>query len=164
MALPAHVYARAALDADLHVQIEVEHVEPPRVSPGEARVTGQVVRVFKGSQALLSTSISFGIHCQREDDRPPPSGIRWKKAKDVEQAAVVEAYLSVVDGKYYVARYNSVLLDAVTDEPQRTFTEEQAQPYVPPKTRISIRGVLLVLLLLGLLYATRPLFALLLFH
>ncbi|QSQ12237.1 hypothetical protein [Myxococcus landrumensis] len=155
MALPSHHYARDALNAELHVQVEVVEVVLPDVTPGHAWVTGRIARVFKGSQGLLSARVTFEVPCLRDGDRPPPSGIRWRKADELEQAVVVEAYLTLHEGRYQVAGYSTLLLEAVTDEPQRTFTEEQAQPDVPPKTRIRVGGVLL----LGLLIAAVSLMA-----
>ncbi|WP_338873140.1 hypothetical protein [Myxococcus stipitatus] len=157
MALPAHVHARAALKAELHVQVEVLEVVLPPVTPGHAWVTGQIARVFKGPPGMRSARVTFEVPCIRDGDEPPPSGVRWKRADDLEQAPVMEACLTLFEGRYQVAGYSTLLLNAVTDEPRFVYTEEQAQPPVPPKTRVYLRRVLLVILLLGLLYVVHPL-------
>ncbi|AGC49089.1 hypothetical protein MYSTI_07817 [Myxococcus stipitatus DSM 14675] len=145
MALPAHHYARAALKAELHVQVEVVEVVLPAVTPGNAWVTGRIARVFKGKPGFLSSRVTFEVPCRRPGDSPPPSGIRWKDTEALEKAAVMEVYLTPHEGRYHVAGYSTVLLEAVTDEPQRTFTEEDGQPPVPPRARIPRWGVLLLI-------------------
>ncbi len=128
MALPPHEYARAAVDAQLHVQVEIERVELPPVTPGEAVVEGRVARVFRGDPALVSSRISFEVSCTRDGDMPTPSGILWTPAEDLEHARVIEAYLDQDDaGHYHVASWQSFLLDAVTDTPVAVVTEEEAR-------------------------------------
>jgi hypothetical protein len=128
MALPPHEYARAAVDAQLHVQVEIDRVVLPPVTPGEAVVRGRVARVFRGEPSLVSSRISFEVSCLREGDICPPSGTLWTYADDLEHARVIEAYLNRDGhGSYHVACSQSLLLDAVTDTPVVVVTEEEAR-------------------------------------
>ncbi|RKG52506.1 hypothetical protein D7X30_33400 [Corallococcus sp. AB011P] len=123
MLLPDH-YTRAALDAEFHVQVEIDRVVLPSEVRGEAVVEGRVARVFRGDPALLASRISFEVSCLREGASPPPSGVRWQIAEKLERAVAIEAYLNRNGyGGYAVARWQSFLLDAVTDTPARPITE-----------------------------------------
>jgi hypothetical protein len=127
MLLPDH-YTRAALDAEYHVQVEIDRVVFPDAVRGEAVVEGRVARVFRGDPALRSSPISFEVSCIREGAMPPPSGVRWQLAERLERARVIEAYLNRNGyGGYAVARWQSFLLDAVTDAPMHLFTEKDLQ-------------------------------------
>ncbi len=128
MALPAHEYARAAVDAELHVQVEVERVELPPGTSGEAVVVGRVARVFRGASALLSSRISFEVSCCREGDDSPPSGTLWTPMEQLERARVIETYLNRAgqDG-FHVPMWQSFIIDAVTDTPVVVVTEEEAR-------------------------------------
>jgi hypothetical protein len=127
MAMPAHEYARAALDAEAHVQIEIARVSVPSPTPGEAVVEGRVARVFRGDASLLGASISFEVSCIHEGDDVPPSGVFWTDALELEKARVMEVYLNPHAGTWHVAMYNSLLLDTLTDAPRLVFTEEEAR-------------------------------------
>ncbi|NTX56363.1 hypothetical protein [Myxococcus sp. CA039A] len=167
MAVPAHYHARAALEADLHVQVEVDRVVLPSPTPGEAVVEGRVARVFRGDPALLSSRISFEVSCLRDGDLVPPSGIDWKHADTLAEATVIEVYLNRWEGGYAVAFSQSYLLDAVTDAPRYPFTEEDArEPAVPPMSwrerleLVALVGGMILFLgggLAGFVYAFRAL-------
>lgn len=152
MAVPFHFYARDALDAKLHVQVEVDRVVLPSVTPGEAVVEGRVARVFRGDPALRSTRISFEVSCIREgDDSGPPSGTLWTEADALEKATVIEVYLNPWKGGYGVVSWQSFLLDAVTDTPRHPFTEADAHDPAddPPswRERLALLGTWLLMFL-----------------
>jgi hypothetical protein len=144
MAMPAYEYARAALDAEAHVQLEIDRVELPSSTPGEAVVHGKVARVFRGDTSLLGASISFEVSCLHEEDDAPPSGVLWTRVVDLKKARVMEAYLDHHEGAWHVALYNSQILDALTDAPQLVFTEEEARE--PERTGTWDAGTVLGLL------------------
>ncbi|AFE05067.1 hypothetical protein COCOR_03184 [Corallococcus coralloides DSM 2259] len=122
--LPPDHYTRAALDAEFHVQVEIDRVVLPSEVTGVAVVEGRVARVFRGDPALLTSNISLEVSCIREGALPPPSGVRWLITEKLERAAAIEAYLNRDGyGGYAVARWNSFLIDAVTDTPARPITE-----------------------------------------
>ncbi|WP_205525605.1 hypothetical protein [Pyxidicoccus trucidator] len=141
MALPPDEYARAAVDAALHVQVEIERVELPPGKSGEAVVVGRVARVFRGAPELLSSRISFEVSCLREDDHDlPPGGTLWTRGEDLEQAKVLETYLDRDDqGRFHVPLWQSFIIDEVTDTPLFLVTEEEARrledEFGPPRTR-----------------------------
>lgn len=122
--LPPDYYVQAALTAELHVQVEIERVTLPTGVTGEATVEGRIARVFRGDPALRSSPISFAVSSIREGARPPPSGVRWQIAEELERAAAMEAYLKPNGyGGYKVASWQCFLLNAVTDVPMHPFTE-----------------------------------------
>ncbi|MCE9669980.1 hypothetical protein LY474_19455 [Myxococcus stipitatus] len=127
MALPPHEYARAALDAELHVQVTVDHVELPSVTPGEAVVTGRIARVFRGSPSLCSTPASFTVPVCREHDDMMPSGTIWTLPELLAKAPVLEVFLDSHEGGFRNASYDNHLLAALTDTPTRVYTEEMAR-------------------------------------
>ncbi|MCP3170137.1 MFS transporter [Myxococcus qinghaiensis] len=152
MAPPASYYARNALDAELHIQVEVDGVSLPSVTPGEAVVEGRVARVFRGDPSLLSSRISFEVSCLREgDDSGPPGEVRWTDADALAKAKVIEVYLTPWKGGYGVVSGLSFLLETVTDTPRRPFTEEDARnpADAPPgwSERLSSVGTWLLMLL-----------------
>ncbi|WP_208722877.1 hypothetical protein [Corallococcus llansteffanensis] len=161
--MPPDQYARAAVDAALHVQVEIERVELPPGTSGEAVVMGRVARVFRGPPEMLSSRISFEVSCLRENDDSPPSGTLWKRVEDLEQAKVIETYLDRDgQGGFHVPRWQSFIIHEVTDMPLFLVTEEEARrledAFGPPRTRArrflhAMNSVLLVhgpVLLLGL--------------
>ncbi|MFP2929376.1 hypothetical protein ACLESO_30100 [Pyxidicoccus sp. 3LG] len=166
MALPAYEYARAAVDAALHVQVEIERVELPPGTSGEAVVVGRVARVFRGAPELLSSRISFEVSCLREDDDDaPPGGTRWTHVEDLKQAKVIETYLDRDDqGRFHVPLWQSFIINEVTDTPLFLVTEEEARrledEFGLPRTRarrllhvldaVLLQGLVLLLGLGGL--------------
>ncbi|MDC0710903.1 hypothetical protein POL68_20690 [Stigmatella sp. ncwal1] len=134
MALPPHEYARAALDAELHVQVTVDRVELPPATPGEAVVTGHIARVFRGSPSLCSTPVSFSVPVCREDDVMAPCGTIWTLPEMLKQAPVMEVFLDSHEGGFRNASYDNHLLEALTDAPMRVYTEEMAREPVQRRT------------------------------
>ncbi|MCP3063701.1 hypothetical protein LXT21_33500 [Myxococcus sp. K38C18041901] len=135
MALPSYRYARVALDAELHVQVSVDHVELPPSIPGEAVVSGRIARVFRGSPSLCSTPVSFKVPvCDERDHGMPPSGILWTHPARLTKAPVIEVFLDAHDGGFRNASYDNRLLPALTDTPTRVYTEEMARAPVQHRT------------------------------
>ncbi|QSQ17092.1 hypothetical protein [Myxococcus landrumensis] len=127
MALPPHEYARSALNAELHVQVAVDRIELPPVTPGNAVVTGHITRVFRGSPSLHSTPVSFTVEVCREGDDVDPSGTLWTDPARLEQASVIEVFLNSYPDGFRNASYDTTLLAAPTDSPTIEYTEEMAQ-------------------------------------
>ncbi|WP_338867846.1 hypothetical protein [Myxococcus stipitatus] len=131
--LPPHEYARAALSAELHVQVAVDRVELPLTTPGDAVVTGRIVQLFRGAPSLLSHPVSFTVDVCRDDDDVEPGGVFWTDPEKLERAAVVEVFLNSREGEFRNASYEVSLLDAPTDSPTMAYTEEMAvNPYPGP--------------------------------
>src|SRR5215217_173559 len=134
MALLPHEYARAALAAELHVQVTVDRIELPLATPGEAVVTGHIARVFRGSLSLCSTPVSFTVPIRREDDVVTPSGIIWTRPEMLEEAPVMEVFLDSHEGGFRNASYDNYLLTALTETPMMVYTEEMAREPVQRRT------------------------------
>ncbi|MBU8897777.1 hypothetical protein KRR26_19355 [Corallococcus sp. M34] len=134
MALPPHDYARAALDAELHVQVTVERVELPPTTPGDAVVTGRIARVFRGSPALCSTPVSFTVPVCREADDCPLDGTIWTLIEMLETARVMEVFLDAHGEGFRNASYDNHVLPAPTDTPMRVYTEEMARAPIQRRT------------------------------
>ncbi|AGC43795.1 hypothetical protein MYSTI_02479 [Myxococcus stipitatus DSM 14675] len=127
MALPPHEYARSALDAELHVQVAVDHVELPPVTPGEAVVTGRIARVFRGAPSLHATPVSFTVEVCRDGDDVDPGGTLWTDPARLAEASVIEVFLARHGEGFRNASYDTTLLTAPTDSPTIAYTEEMAQ-------------------------------------
>lgn len=129
MALTPQAYAQRdasdARNAELHVQLEVERIQLPPHTPGDAIVEGRIARVFRGDPAQLSTRVSFQVDCCREGDMLPPSGIRWTRVEDLERAKVIEVHLNSHTGGFTDAGPGVHLLQALTDTPRFAFTHEE---------------------------------------
>ncbi|ADO69306.1 uncharacterized protein STAUR_1502 [Stigmatella aurantiaca DW4/3-1] len=93
MALSPDTYRRAALAAELHVQVQIDRVVLPPVMPGNAQVEGRIARVFRGDPGLTSSRISFEVSCARDWDELPTGGPLCMSAADVERAVAMEVYL-----------------------------------------------------------------------
>ncbi|AKQ68404.1 hypothetical protein A176_005316 [Myxococcus hansupus] len=118
-------YTQAALDAQYHLQVEIDRVVLPSAVRGEALVEGRVARVFRGEPTLRDSPIAFKVNSIRKGASIPPSGIRWQIAEELERAVAMEAYLNRSDsGEYVVASSQCFLLDAVTDTPTRLITQK----------------------------------------
>jgi hypothetical protein len=137
MAMPFYEHARAALAAELHVQIEIERVVLPGVTPGAAKVHGRIARVFRGDPALRASPIHIQVDCFREGDSDLPVGVTWTPVEELLRAGAVEAYLDRSAEGYEVALENFRLLARVTDTPEFVITEEDArEPVRPPASRV----------------------------
>lgn len=127
MALSPDEYARRdvsdALRAKLHVQLEVDRVKLPPVTPGEAVVEGRIARIFRGDPARLSTPVSFEVPCYRKGDMLPPSGIRWRLVEDLEHARYIEIYLDTNAVGVMDAGPGFTVLEALSDTPQFVFSD-----------------------------------------
>ncbi|MFY2561987.1 hypothetical protein ACN469_30615 [Corallococcus terminator] len=150
--MPFYYYARDLLDADLHVQVEVDRVVLPSVMPGEAVVEGRVARVFRGDPAVLSSSVTFEVNCVGEGGYSgPPSGFLPTAADVLATARVMEVYLNRWKGGYGVVAYQAFVVDALTDTPRYPVTEADAlDPSDAPmswRERLSLLGMWLLMVL-----------------
>ena len=129
--MPPDVYRQAAKDAAYHVQVKVLKVVPPKSGPGECRVTGEVVSIFrdKARKLKLGRKISFNVSCKGDKDRVPPGGTIWKTRGALAKAKFIEAALnSDKTGKRFsVARWNTSIINARSKTPQWGF------PFHPKK-------------------------------
>ncbi|WP_342380428.1 hypothetical protein NVS55_12510 [Myxococcus stipitatus] len=127
MALPPHEYARSALNAELHVQVAVDRIELPPVTPGEAVVTGRITRVFRGTPSLLTTPVSFTLEVCQEGDDVDPGGTLWTDPARLKGASVIEVFLARHGEGFRNASYDTSLLTAPTDSPTIVYTEEMGE-------------------------------------
>lgn len=126
MGEPLNGYIRAAVNADLHVQVEVERIELPPGRSGEAMVVGRVARVFRGTPKLVSSRVSFGVSCCREVEDSPPGVPPWTRMEDLERARVLETYLDRDGaGGFFVPHWRYTIVNEVTDTPVMVVTEEE---------------------------------------
>jgi hypothetical protein len=119
MMAPEH-YRRARAEAPYHLQVAIDKVTPPAEGPGDCRVEGTVVEVFKDTEGKLpvGTPLSFGVACYRPGDRMPVGGTVWTQVAALESAKYIEVYL-VDDGPgFSITLSNSRIIDAPSKQPQ----------------------------------------------
>jgi hypothetical protein len=126
MAIPWHEHARAALAADAHVQITLEELEVPEHTPGDARVRGTVVRVFRGDRALDGQRIELEVACSRAGDEPRPEGARRVDVEVLREARALEAFIKRRGSGWGVVSWLSAPLAAPTDTPAIVVTKNDA--------------------------------------
>lgn len=103
--------------ASLVVQVAIERVDAPALCPGEAgeaTLTGEVRRVFRGDYAC-GARISFRMAVYSER---PPTGDCYQDIERLRAARVIEAYLvrDVVEPRAWSA-LDTWLVEALSDEP-----------------------------------------------
>jgi hypothetical protein len=112
---PPEIDERARQDAAWLVQLAIESVS---VSGRDARVTGRVVRVFRGSMALLDSTLTLTVPIDRGDgsDLPRPGDLSRTPLEQLRPGRVLEAYLDDSEQGPRITLDLSVVLDAATDE------------------------------------------------
>lgn len=121
--MPPEVYRQARRDAAHHVQVEITKATVPDRTPGECRLEGTVVKVFRSRGDVLAagTPVAFTLSCLRPGDEPMLGGTLWGSADSLRAARFVEAYFDGADaGALHVARWQYMLIDAPTDTPRCT--------------------------------------------
>lgn len=114
--LPPEDYVRAAAAADAHVQVAVRLVE---LVPGTARLTGAVVRVFRGPADLQGTLLTLNVASTGGDEaNAPPDGIGRMPVEKLQSAKVIEAYLENTASGFELTLDLYTLLEAATETPQ----------------------------------------------
>ena len=112
--LPPDDYARAAHEADAHIQMVIANVA---LLSGEARVTGEIVRVFRGAAALHGTAASLWVACDRPEDWAP-EGLGRVPTESLRAGRVIEAYMKATPDGYEVVLDLCVIIDHPSEVPQ----------------------------------------------
>jgi hypothetical protein len=119
----AEDFARERLNAKHHAQIRVVKFAIPVVTPGDCRIWGQVVQIFKGETRTFrdGTSLEFDISCKRRNDLVPTGDTQWLEVRDLKQARFIETYLNSrrVDAAtvYRVPAWQYRLIEAPSAQP-----------------------------------------------
>jgi hypothetical protein len=94
-----------------HVLVAVESTTPPALFPGECRIRGRVIHVWRGSIAI-GTSIELTRTTQRRgDDSGTPAGAEgWSYWETVRGAKYLDAYLDGFGGHYSLASDGAMFL------------------------------------------------------
>jgi hypothetical protein len=131
---------RAKRDAEWLAQLAIESVE---VAGREARVSGKVIRVFRGKPELLGTSQTLTLPIYRGDgsDSVKPGDLSPTPLEQLRPGRVLEAYLDDTEHGPQITLDLSTVLDAPTDEAQLPVFLAPA----PPQPKRSITPILLVL-------------------
>ena len=127
------VYARAAVEAELHVQVTIEAVALPHKTPGAAKVRGTVARVFRG-MVPIGTSLVVDVDVLGPDDSPARGGTLWMRVADLQSAAVLEAFLNRQGEGFAIALWQSTILPALTEVP--AMVVDPASAIEPPMLRM----------------------------
>jgi hypothetical protein len=114
-ALPPEVYLAARREAAEHLQLRIEAVAPPPwyADHGACRVTGEVVRVFRGGHAP-GDRLAIEVDCAKPRARLPDGPTLWTSWRALEEAGFIEAYL---DDRGAVAVWQTMLLSEPSDAP-----------------------------------------------
>ena len=112
--IPPDEYACAAHEADAHIQVVIANVA---LLPDEARVTGEVVRVFRGAAALHGATASLAVPCDRPEDWAP-DGLGRVPAESLRSGRVIEAYVKATPNGYEVVLDLCGVIDDPSDVPQ----------------------------------------------
>ena len=115
--MPPHVYQRAREEAPYHVQVAIERVKEPSVSPGACRLDGKIVRIFRDTAKDLrdGAPVTLFVSCMRGGDRIAPGGTLWTNLDALKQARFLEAYLNA---ERMIALWQSRIIAAPSDAPQ----------------------------------------------
>lgn len=118
--MPPEVYQKARADAPFHVQVAISDVALPEATPSSCLVSGEVVRIFRGTVHALAVGdkVMFPISCSRAGDRVPIGGVLWTNADALAEARFIEAYLTGSKPSFDVALYQSQIIDAPSETPQ----------------------------------------------
>lgn len=130
--IPAPQILEMRGECPVHVQLEVDGVQPPSVSPGPAQVVGRVMRVFRGSVAPGS-SLTLALDVLRPGDDCPMGDFYygWER---VEQARFLEVFLEPHGDTLRVPTNScSEIIDELTDAPQLAWSTAQARTGWPAR-------------------------------
>lgn len=118
--LPPDAYREARRTAAHHLQVRVDSVSLPARTPGQCRVEGTVVQIFRDRPAALKPDqrVSFGIACSRPGDEVPDGPVLWTRVTTVQNAKYFEIFANPApDSTLRVARSQSSALQASTPTP-----------------------------------------------
>ena len=117
--MPPEAYLEARAAADHHVQVAIDRVRTPEVTPGQCHIKARVVTVFRsrGQDLAVGTPVTFAVDCLTEADVPPAGGTLWGRVEALRAARYMEVYLDGGLGALDVARWQYAIIDGPTPVP-----------------------------------------------
>ncbi len=118
-AMPPWVYEQARATAMQHLQVRVLRVVGPPETPGECRVTGEVVRIFRDRSAELTLGVrlDFDVSCSRRGDKVLLGGTLWTDYDELVAAKYLEVFLNRSERGYQLALWQSRIIESPTERP-----------------------------------------------
>jgi hypothetical protein len=129
--LPPEKYEEAARRAECHVQTAIEHVS---IVGDKARLSGPVVKVFRGSPNLAGMRLELEVRCFEPGDASPPSGTGRFPVEALRAGRVVEAFVNQPLSAPEIPLGLCGILDGATETPQ-------IQMRSAPPSGLDIRGI-----------------------
>ena len=120
--LPPEEYERAAQAATYHLQLVIESVTE---EAGEALLSGTVVTVFRGPDALRGTVMRLRVPVATDEDDWAPDGLGRFAAGSLRPGLVLEAYLDATPAGCEVALDLCGVFDHETAAPQLPTTTQR---------------------------------------
>lgn len=138
--LRAEDFERERLNAMHHAQIQILKYAVPAVTPGNCRVWGEVVQLFKGASRYFGegTKIEFDISCKRRNDLIPSGDTQWLEIAQLKKSRFIETYLnSRRDGAAFafkIPAWQYMVIDAPSSQPlcPNTLTGVSCTSFVMP--------------------------------
>jgi hypothetical protein len=91
MVMPPPAYIQARRRAPYHLQVELQPQEIVG-APGPVRLSGTVVKVFRGRGLSVGSEVSLDLHVYRTRDELYPGGARWLAAEELRSTCYIELY------------------------------------------------------------------------
>lgn len=112
---PPEAYVEAVRDATRHIQLAIDAVE---LLPGRARLSGSVVRVFRGGAEPRGTRLALEVPCRPAGAPFAPGASSRFPPEALRAGRVLEALLNDGPDGPEIPLELCMLLDAATDSPQ----------------------------------------------
>jgi hypothetical protein len=118
-----HDFEGARRDAMHHAQVQITKIAVPASTPGQCRVWGDVVRIFKGATRYfrLGDGIEFDVSCQRRNDLIPTGDTHWLDVTQLQDARFIETYLNSYRAgsgfDYRIPAWQYRLIDGISSTP-----------------------------------------------
>lgn len=118
-----HDFEGARRDAMHHAQVQITKIAVPASTPGECRVWGDIVQIFKGARRYfrLGDGIEFDVSCQRRNDLIPTGDTLWLDVTQLQDARFLETYLNSYRAgsgfEYRIPAWQYRLVDGVSSTP-----------------------------------------------
>lgn len=150
--MPPGQYRDIARRADCHLQLTIDEV---RAAGGALRVSGQVVRMFRGDASLVGTPMTVEIDEAREDSgQAPPGSVQHASPARFRAGHILEAYVYHPGTRPQVPLDQYGILDRATDEPQLQIdVEPPSVPETQPVNREWMMRIVVALVLAGVVFA-----------
>ena len=109
----------ARLTANFHLQIQVDSVDVPAMLPGECRVSGTVVRLFRARTDTLDTGerIEVPVYCTMAIETAQDEDI--STVHELQNAEYIEMYVNPLpEAGFELAEQQFMVIKAPSDNPQ----------------------------------------------